>query len=191
MGGGTTKIIVTSKDVSSIKAVCTITVVDPYKYTFGGNTYKIAVTSDKLNEVLNVIDVKNIEQKTNRNASDGLAGKCGAVSNYYIRMLYGQINLSKASRSGAKYQSTLYNSTVNSSEKIKAKVDNKVLTRLHLKNSDSSTHWAVVIGYKGEGKYLSDYLLLDPYPGKLVKGGTGTSAALYNNRWEARVINKP
>lgn len=151
-----------------------------YTYTFGGITYKTAVTKAQIDAILKTIQDKKIYQEY----GDALDGECARVATYYIYMINGKI--SNPSRSGAANFGwpTVYAIKYSASD-VKSLVDNKILSRLHVRNSKYE-HWSTVIGYTGNGTKFSDYLLLDPYRGTLLKGGTSTSEWLYNGRWEAK-----
>ena len=156
-----------------------------YTYVFDGVTYKIAVDKTKLDNVLKIINDKKINQAYGRDQSDSLAGECSLVASYYIAMLYGKI--SNPSRQGAlDYSIPARYDTKYTASGLKGFVDNKILSKIHLKNPYNQ-HWATAVGYSGKCEKLGDVLFLDPYSGKLVQGGTGTACTyLYNGCWEVR-----
>ena len=197
VGVGTAEIRV--KATSNPKATDAIKLVvsDKY-YKYGGNVYKLAVSSEKLDKVVNKISSAGINQRVYKQVWSSyygkyvwvrLSGKCAAVSNYYIKMLYGKISVESASWSGARNEGNGYvGNPITSLSTLKKAIDNGVLTRVHLRNS-SSQHWAVAIGYKVNGNGSAyDLLFLDPYNGNIVGLGSSICTRLYNGTLKARMI---
>lgn len=191
-GEGTAKITVTAKDESGKKTVCTITVIDPYKYSFGGNTYRIAVKSDKLDSVMTTIKNNKISQQY------GGRGRCDEIANYHIYMLLDikKVNgksiskytlneaLSIGNNGGTKVSSTNSNNLLS---KLKSNIDNGKPVRLHV-YSGTGSHWVTVVGYRGEGTMFSNYLIISSYLGKLITGGNNDAQYILSDR-DARIYN--
>ena len=185
-GLGETKIIVTAKDGSGTKAVCTITVEDPYKYTFGKNTYKIAVKKEKLDSVLGIISENGLYQ----NASSSLSYHCDEVANYHIYLLQ---DIKKVTKNNKIFPIVDYDrtellaignnagTTIKFSD-IKENIDKGKAVRLHVDSKSGwkrQEHWVTVVGYKGSGEDLKDFLIISSAGGYLIKGGTGDAVGMY------------
>ena len=151
-----------------------------YKYEFGGYTFKTAVTKDAIDRTLKQIKDNNVCQSK----SSALRGRCWNVANYHIKMLFGKANgtASKETIKAATLNDTnTYIKTDTSSKNLvnlKNAIDNKKLINLHVYHHwtengkyKESQHWVTVVGYKGEGKNLGDYLILGSASGVLARLG--------------------
>ena len=189
---GTTTIKVTANDDSGKKSTCEITVMDPYKYTYGGNTYRIAVKSEKLDSVMTTIKNNKISQQY------GGSGRCDEIANYHIYMLLDikKVNgksiskytlneaLSIGNNGGTKVSSTNSNNLLS---KLKSNIDNGKPVRLHV-YSGTGSHWVTVVGYRGEGTMFSNYLIISSYLGKIITGGNNDARYILSDR-DARIYN--
>lgn len=162
-------------------ATCKITVPDPYKYSFNGNTYKLAITSNKLDDVLDVIDEKKISQ---RKGGTVTKSKCIRIATYHNYLLLGKISVGSANLTDAISES--YYNNLNSKKqeekngrsgfyaKIKSWLDNGYPVRLKVDPNEGNLHYVTVVGYKDDASGLDDLLMVGSYSGTLISG-TGSA----------------
>ena len=139
-----------------------MTVKNSREYTLGGNTYKLAVTTEQLEKVRTTIDEKNISQY------HGGAGHCDEIANYHIYMLQGRINLNKASLNDCLNRGDDGGSPLASYSEIKEAIDDGYPVRIHsywkgLSYPRTGEHWVTAVGYKGNCTSLGDLLILSSY----------------------------
>ena len=180
---GTATITVKTNDGGKI-ANCKITVKDPYKYTFRGNTYKIAVTSDKLNFVLSQIKKRGIYQ--NNGWTDGFTkGKCYRIAICHLDMLLDD-NVAKNIKHGSGYKqsySSYYQKVAGNKpdqytshewyyeDTVKRFIDSGQPISIYTRSQTGSEHWAVAVGYKGKGSTMNDLLFISCTNGVLCLNG--------------------
>lgn len=161
---------ITAKTYNGKTATCNITVKDGYTYYYNSSTYQIAVSKDKLNSVIGTIGNKGIYQRN-------MGGNCYRISVYHTRLLLGYVSESSASQSSAKNDISPVG-RIRESDKttflknVAKSINNKQPVVIYV-TSSKGEHWVTVVGYKGSGTSLSDFLILGSYSGNLLIGGNG------------------
>ncbi len=166
--------IITAKSNNDKMKTCTITVTDPYIYTFGGKQYKIAVTSTRLNNVVNKIADGNIGQKLPIGSG---TGNCIHFATYHNYMLFNDYYYNNAKRSNVASAYSTLNVNGNKGTKvvdidctseeelfkyIGICIDQGYPVRLKTngKNGDLQ-HYVTVVGYTGSNQNITkDELLI-------------------------------
>lgn len=176
---------------------CKITVPDPYKYSFNGNTYKLAITSNKLNDVLDVIEQKNISQQKGGTVTQN---KCIRIATYHNYLLLGKISVGSANLTDAISES--YYNSLNSKKqeekngrsgfyaKIKSWLDNGYPVRLKVDPSSGNLHYVTVVGYKDDASGLDDLLMVGSYSGTLISGTGSADVEKIHSDYYANIYKK-
>ena len=172
-GVGTAIITATAKDGSGKKAVCKITVKDPYEYNFRNKTYKIAVTKDRLDSVLKTIANKGIYQNNGWRSGGSYSdlsctnSKCYRIALCHLDMLLDENVEKNVVHSGynkgsysSYYQNMSYNRyTWNAGNEVKKQIDAGKPVSIHTYTSYGQ-HWVAAVGYKGNGSSMNDLLFI-------------------------------
>ena len=193
---GKAKITVTAKDGSGKTEICIVKVVDPYKYTFRNNTYKIAVTKDRLDSVLNTINKKGIYQNNGWERGKSFTdpnytnGKCYRIAICHLDMLLHKNVEKNITHSGYgkgsysyyyQFDSSRYTSYVwNNKDSVKKCIDAGKPVSVHTYTSYGE-HWAVAVGYKGNGSSMNDLLFISCTNGVLCLNGERDVNGLHSN----------
>ena len=169
---GTTTITAKAGDKT---AICNITVVEAYTYTFAKSTFYTAVPKAKIDSVIADINSSNRKNKlaqTYYGSGNGLraeGGRCYYVANCHKDMLKGVIT-------NATYNDA-YNHVCSGANRInynfktiQKNIDSGNPVVLHVQNK-TNQHWVTVVGYKGNGSNgINDLLILGSYSGHLLVG---------------------
>lgn len=170
---------------------CEVEVVS-YKYNFGKDTYKIAVTSSRLDKVLNIIEENGLFQNDTTGWNSALRKHCDEVSNYHIFLLKGiksVVNDSGYTKEIKGYTrenllsiGNVYGTMVGKNtekatlKQLKNNIDKGKPTKVYV--TWTGEHWVTAVGYKGNGEKLTDFLFISTWNGNLIQGGTGEAGKL-------------
>lgn len=133
-----------------------------------GNTYKLAVTESKLNDILNKIATESITQESAiANNYKNANKRSDDIATYHVNMLLGKV--SNPTLEDCMSQNLYIGiSMAGNTDNLRKCIDNKKVCRVHVQWKNG--HWITCVGYKNDGSKFSDFLFLSSNTGELIVG---------------------
>ena len=149
-------------------------------YAYEGNKYKLAITEDELEGLLEKISTKGITINNAKEANQAfIQNKSDSLAKYYIDILENNIEnptLEDSIKTSVVPKTVLSGTTDN----LKSCINNKKISSVHVEGNNGQ--WATCVGYTNEGNAFSDYLFINPNTGALAKGDSPEIKDFYTIR---------
>ena len=150
------------------------------EYTYEGKIYKLAITEDELEGLLEKISTKGITINNAKEANQAFVqNKSDSLAKYYIDILENNIEnptLEDSIKTSVVPKTVLSGTTDN----LKSCINSEKLSSVHVEGNNGQ--WATCVGYTNEGNAFSDYLFINPNTGTLAKGDSPEIKDFYTIR---------